>query len=253
MSDFMVLVERAVRPVEAGPKKKTRMREEMLVHLTGVYEEELARLGDEQAARAEAVRRFGDPAALTAELQASTTFQDRLDARLNRAFGWRSGESAVRYSARLAGLIALVLVGLFTLVLGIAVAAKPPMDLWEGLVVRCGLHFLVLGSGVVFLISFLGIRIRDSLWGAFGTPRSLSRALAYALLLYLLLPAVTFACERLLLPELREFTEQLSATRSFGIAAAVYLIVPVWVLLHARKAGPGEIRRVEWASLDIGR
>lgn len=252
-NDFMVLVERAVRPVTAGPKKKTRMREELLAHLTGVYEQELARLGDEQKARAEAIRRFGDPAALTAELQATTTFQDRLDARLNRAFGWRPGESAVRYSARLAGLIALVMIGTSWLALVIALSANPQMDPWDGLVLRCGLHFLVLGSAVVFLISLLGIRVRDSLWGAFGTPKSRNRALAYALLLYLLLPAITFACERLLLPELREFNEQLSAGRSLGIAAAVYLIVPVWVLFHARKTGPGEIRRVEWASLDIGR
>ena len=62
MNEFMVLVERAVRPVLAGPARKLRMREELLAHLTGIYEEELARAGDEAAARAEAVRRFGDPA-----------------------------------------------------------------------------------------------------------------------------------------------------------------------------------------------
>ena len=60
MNEFMVLVERAVRPVQAGPKKLTRMREELLAHLMAIYEEELARLGDESAARAEAIWRFGD-------------------------------------------------------------------------------------------------------------------------------------------------------------------------------------------------
>ena len=34
MNEFMVVVERAVRPVQAGPKKKLRMREELLAHLT---------------------------------------------------------------------------------------------------------------------------------------------------------------------------------------------------------------------------
>ena len=39
------LVERAVRPVQAGPTKKLRMREELLAHLTAIHEEELAHLG----------------------------------------------------------------------------------------------------------------------------------------------------------------------------------------------------------------
>src|SRR6185312_9918372 len=65
------------------PKKLLRMREELLAHLTAIYEEELARLEDETAARAEAIQRFGDPETLTLELQQSVEWRDRMDARLN--------------------------------------------------------------------------------------------------------------------------------------------------------------------------
>ena len=43
------LVERAVRPVRAGTSCKRRMREELLAHVSGVFEEEFSALGDEQA------------------------------------------------------------------------------------------------------------------------------------------------------------------------------------------------------------
>ena len=52
MRELMVLVERAVRPVPVGPRQKLRMREELLAHLTEVYEEERARLGDDRVALA---------------------------------------------------------------------------------------------------------------------------------------------------------------------------------------------------------
>ena len=71
MNELMVHVERAVRPVRARPARKLKMRQELLAHLAGIYDEELARRGDPAAARAEALRRFGDPAALTRELQDS--------------------------------------------------------------------------------------------------------------------------------------------------------------------------------------
>ena len=41
----MKLVERTVRPVHASVARKRKMREELLAHLTGIYEEELTALG----------------------------------------------------------------------------------------------------------------------------------------------------------------------------------------------------------------
>src|SRR4051812_22730723 len=127
MSKFMVLVERAVRPVVAGPKRKMRMREELLAHLDGVYQEELARLGDETAARAEAVRRFGDPTALTGDLQRSVSFRERFDGRLHRVFGWRPGEPVALFAGRLAGLVAALIAVWLGLAL-VATAVRRPHD-----------------------------------------------------------------------------------------------------------------------------
>ncbi|HEY2839450.1 MAG TPA: hypothetical protein VGJ26_09885 [Pirellulales bacterium] len=64
-------VERAVRPLQASIKIKRRAREELLAHQIGVFEQELAATGEEQAALARTKERFGDPAELTAELDES--------------------------------------------------------------------------------------------------------------------------------------------------------------------------------------
>jgi hypothetical protein len=66
-----ILVERAVRPVRAGTGRKMQMREELLAHATSVFEEELARQSDAQAALRATAQRFGDPGALAAQLQGS--------------------------------------------------------------------------------------------------------------------------------------------------------------------------------------
>ena len=77
MKELMIAVERVVRPVWAGPRRKMKMRQELLTHLTSAYEEGRARLGNDASALEEAVRRFGNPADLTRDLQASVPFYER--------------------------------------------------------------------------------------------------------------------------------------------------------------------------------
>ncbi|QJW94915.1 permease prefix domain 1-containing protein [Frigoriglobus tundricola] len=256
MNDFMVLVERAVRPVPAGPKRKLRMREELLAHLASIYEEELARRCDAPAARTEAVRRFGDPAVLTDDLRASVTLRDRVDAAFDRTFGWRPGVSAVWHSARLAGLLALVLVGVSLLTVCIDLAAHPTPDGVStssvGLQLRFWLFFLAQGSGMVFLMSLFGIRIRDAFHGAFGSPRSRRRVLGYATTLLLVLTTTAVVLWLLIVPDLGEAAGQRITTRTIMISAVGYLFVPLIVVAYARTTGPGQIRHAEWVSLDIG-
>ncbi len=78
MKELMVAVERVVRPMRAEPRRKMKMRQELLAHLTSAYEQARARLGNDDAAREEAVRRFGNPAELTRDLQASVPVYERL-------------------------------------------------------------------------------------------------------------------------------------------------------------------------------
>jgi hypothetical protein len=254
MNEFMVLVERAVRTVQVGPKKLTRMREELLAHLMAIHEEELARLGDESAARAEAIRRFGDPVALTAELQQSVKWNDRIDARLNRIYGWRPGESAARSAARLAGLVAAMIICwmCFTLV---GTGVRRPRDATvptSAQLMRLFGALAVCAPAAVFVMAVLTGRIRDSIYGAFGAPRSWRRVVGFAGLSLVLFPVFGTAFALVGLSDAEQMVKDLTATRSIVTSAVSYLFLALFLVWFAWKTGPGHIRRVEWASLDIG-
>jgi hypothetical protein len=78
LTQLKILVERAVRPVRASNSRKRKMREEMLAHVTEVFEEESAKLGEMGAALAQTVERFGDPTELTSQLQKALSMRERL-------------------------------------------------------------------------------------------------------------------------------------------------------------------------------
>ena len=78
MKRFKTQVEKAVRPIRAGGARKDRMREELYGHLWSIYEQELDWGGDKDAAEIRAVDRFGDPAELRRELQASVPMPEQV-------------------------------------------------------------------------------------------------------------------------------------------------------------------------------
>lgn len=93
-----IIVERAVRPVWASFGRKRKMREELLAHVSGVFGEEFAKLPDDRTALERTAQRFGQPAELTEQLQASVPAGDAIDR-------WLSGqpdESTLRAATRLA-------------------------------------------------------------------------------------------------------------------------------------------------------
>ena len=100
LMQLKVIVERAVRPVQASAARKRKMREELLAHVVGVFEEE-ARLGEEQAALARTRERFGQAAELTGQLQASVPTSDFLR-RFLEGMALRTDESTLRRSVRFA-------------------------------------------------------------------------------------------------------------------------------------------------------
>ena len=71
--ELAAIVDAAVRPLWATPRRKQMIREELLAHVTSVFEEELAHLDDEQAALDAARRRFGAPSDLQPQLQAAVS------------------------------------------------------------------------------------------------------------------------------------------------------------------------------------
>ena len=95
LTQLKIIVERAVRPVRASTLRKRKMREELLAHVSGVFEEEFAQLGDERAALDRTAQRFGNPNELTGKLQESVWASDAIHCLLDKLW-FRSGESRGR-------------------------------------------------------------------------------------------------------------------------------------------------------------
>jgi hypothetical protein len=94
-----IVVERAVGPVRATMARKRRMREELLAHLLAIFDEEVEKLGDQQAALEQAKQRFGDPRELTTQLQQAVPRWDRYRSIVEN-MGYRPGESAWHLAAK---------------------------------------------------------------------------------------------------------------------------------------------------------
>ena len=99
LSPLKILVERAVRPVRASTSCQRKMREELLAHVTAVFQQEVARLANEQAALERTAQRFGNPAELTGQLQESVPALDSME-RLADWATFQPGESALRRAVR---------------------------------------------------------------------------------------------------------------------------------------------------------
>ena len=78
LTQLKIIVERAVRPVRASTPRKRRMREELLAHVSGVFAEESAKLGNDRAALERTALRFGSPAEVTSQLQESVPARDAI-------------------------------------------------------------------------------------------------------------------------------------------------------------------------------
>ncbi len=114
LTQLKILVERCVRPVQASTSYKRKVREELLAHVTTVFEEELARLADEQAALQRTEQRFGNPVALTGQLQESVPTLDFVE-RFADWVSFRPWESTLRRAVRYTILVEVVaLLFLFT-------------------------------------------------------------------------------------------------------------------------------------------
>jgi len=244
MKELMIQVERAVRPVQVSDRRKDRMREELLAHLTCIYEEELRCRGDARAALQAALERFGEPAQLTRALQESVTLPQRVDAGVERWFAWRAPESAARYTFRL-GLLFFAASVVCAAVVSAVTFAVQGFGVDSGAGLRVGMAFLLGTSVDVFLLGLLYFKIRDALWGPPWAARSLRRAAAYTSLFGLV------ACGSfLILPLLGAGT--LDATLAVLPQACVFgLAAPLVAVLVALLDGRAEIRHTEWACLDI--
>lgn len=116
LTQLKILVERAVRPLCASLHRKRKMREELLGHVSAVFEEEQARLNDEHAALAQTAARFGDAAEVTHQLQESIPARDAI----RRFWEGPPGEPALRSAVRIAWATSVVAVIVFVALLALS-------------------------------------------------------------------------------------------------------------------------------------
>jgi hypothetical protein len=242
MKELMIAVERAVRPIRASAGRKDRMREELLAHLTGLYDEELTRLGNGDAARAHALARFGNPADLTAELEASVAPRERIAIVLERWLGWRAPETAFRYNLRLVASLLLFSIIAALLVIVVDMALGHSADrIWIGL--RVGGSLLLVLHIEVFLLGLLYFKTRDALCNR--PPPSRRRALALALVAGLVTLAAGPAMALLALGDIAIGLDILR------LWLPLAFLVPLGFALFGIFFGPAQIRHAEWCCLDI--
>jgi hypothetical protein len=169
------LVERAVRPVQASNHHKWKVREELLAHVTAVFEEE-ARLGEERLALERTAQRFGNPAELAGQLQESVPTSDRW-ARFFEFIFVGTGVSAMRLAFRYASLTLLPGVILFAAFVMLGRTAEWPVAVaWA-------------------VLSFVSILLVDGLRATLFGPRGLSwrKAALVGAASWFLIPGATFA------------------------------------------------------------
>lgn len=246
----MKIVERAIRPVRAPMVRKRKMREELLSHLEAIYTQARADGQDPQAAIETAAARFGDPAELSHELQASLPAAQRRGYFFERLFGWRAPETALRYVTRQAVLSFFITLGFYLFFLSLATFKMQiigrPWDAGDSLVARVSLIMLLLMPLDQFLLGLLFFKLRDSIFGVFGSPQSMRRAWMYTLLFAVVIQVTGFAWVLLGSPaddRPSDFVLPLVVLSSV-LGLAVHLV--------ARWCGPTQIRDTIWACLDVG-
>jgi ATP-dependent Clp protease ATP-binding subunit ClpC len=229
LTHLKVIVERAVRPVRASLSCKRKMREELLAHVSTVFEEERTRLGEERAALEQAAQRFGNPTELTSQLQESVPASDFL-LRLFEGMVLEHGGSTLRRVVRYASVTFL----------GCAVFLLPAFFLQERMHEWPVLLAIPVG---VFGFIFLADGMRQALDGPTG--RSWPRAILVALASWLLVPGVTFGVLLTYSGDVRSSLMDVLPLVPGAVLTPVFFVAPV----HGFAA---EIRsHREWASLQI--
>jgi ClpA/ClpB-like protein len=241
----MKLVERTVRPVRASATRKRKMREELLAHLTGIYEEELNRSDSPTVALQAAARRFGDPASLTSELNSALPFAERVSHFIDRSVGWRPPESAARYMLRVStGITAFVAIFLFCCLIPVGVFLSYG---WSAVLILGrplvgGLPFMFVD---VWVLGVLYYKLRDTMCGAPWTRKSLPRAMGWAALSALVAFGTAIAFNAVAQLDTN------SASRAFYVSLVAAAVTAIVFPIVACTSGPDEIDDTVWACLNL--
>ena len=244
MKSLMIAVERVVRPIRAAATRKEKMRSDLLAHLAACYQEELGRLGNEQAALDEALRRFGNPTDLTADLQQTVPRLERFLHRPLCGFDWvdrlprQAGAASRRLALKVAAAVAVLnFLAFLPPFLARLNAATLDGSLW----LPAGCLALVAGSAFVMVL------LCWAMCAALGQAgfRARLRAAGYALIALALQPISLAAYSLLLNGDLRFAFERWPRTL-LVTAGFLVLLASAVLWLRARLR-----RQEEWTLLEI--
>ena len=240
----MKTVERAVRPVRASTTWKRKTREELLAHLTTIYEEEQERLHDSAAAMKESARRFGDPAELSRELDSALPVSERRAYFFERWLGWRAPESAAKYMLRQALQSFCILAAVCVVIAG--------ATLWFagfqgniGVALRGPAAFLVLTPLAQFLLGLFYFKLRDAIYGPVWARKSKPKAVLFDALIGLSFFAAALAFVAIATWDASRVIDAIYPLAAVSVAVAIAHLV------LARTRGPREIADAMWAFMNI--
>lgn len=238
------IVERAVRPVRAGIAHKRKMREELLAHLTAIYQEEFVHANGPLIAMETAAKRFGRPEELSRELQSAVPIRGRMEYYIQRWVGWRAPESALRMMLRVSALSFLFILAL----VGVPVLVRLLYEGWDqsqARAMRNLAELAVLMPAAQLAMGLCYYKIRNSLWGVFGARRSRLNAVLWTVLAGLVAAVTSIG----LLVSAQ--APDVQVARSLATLGLIAIAAAAALLLLAKALGPAEIRDTIWATLDL--
>ena len=239
LSALRVVVERVVRPVRVSDVRKLRMREELLDHLTAVYEEELGRLGDEGAALTRATERFGVPGDLTEELQRSVSWFAFVGY-VSDQYRFRPDESLLKFGLRHLVLGFATMSGASMLVIPLACLGGRGHE--AGIFVHVMLVMVLFSGGFSFSFAALAEKIGQLLYGEGAPVRAI---VSYCLASLLVFPVmISFTYGGLML-------SAGAALKGFLLGCTVAPAAPLFVYLEAREMKKQISAEREWVGLEI--
>jgi hypothetical protein len=238
LTQLKIIVERAVRPVRASTSHKRKMREELLAHVSAVFEEE-AKRGDDSAALERVAARFGRPAELTQQLQESVRLGDRISWFVEKLVGFPARESTLRRAIRHAGLVC----GFCTVFLALTILAHSNRSEWLTTARIPSLFAAVAMAFLTFCGTLLAGALRQALYGPRGRSWLLAGLVVVAA--WLFIPVTTFTFCLAFSRNIGESLGEVLPLVPLGVLSPVGLALFVY-------ASDSEIRyHEEWASLQI--